>query len=135
MQAVQQLGAQMQTCQQNTYNCLSFVLLASLAKQLESQAGPSLDRGGVASMPVSAALSQASNGAVAKLTTANVSGPWQFDKMLQQSTATTEPTSAAGCHPDPSEGSQAPLPAFKDTSEMVTHMLDALGETNAGVHQ
>ncbi|KAL3161369.1 hypothetical protein ABBQ32_010263 [Trebouxia sp. C0010 RCD-2024] len=91
-------------------------LQGPLAQQL-AKAGPSLDRGGVASMPVSAALSQASNGAVAKLTTANVSGPWQFDKMLQQSTATTEPTSAAGCHPDPSEGSQAPLPAFKDTKE------------------
>lgn len=137
VQAVQQLGAQMQTYQQNTDKCLGFVflVLGSLAKQLESKAYPIFDTHGIASLPVSASSGQASSGAGAKLATANDSSPLQFDKTAQQPTGTTDPTSAAGCNPDPSEGSQAHLPAFKDKDEMVKNMLDALGETNAGVHQ
>lgn len=142
VQGVQQLGAQcaqMQVCQQDTGKCLGFVLLmlGSLAEQLESTAGAnSLDRRAIGSPPVSAPCRHVCRGPATTQASTTDSSVMQDDKTpaLQQPAVTTDPSAASACNSHPSKESRA-LPVFKDKDAMVRHILDALNETNDGIHQ
>ena len=129
LQGIQQLYAQ----QQDINSRVSFVLLkvVSLTRRLESSLPASITRPSrVENISQQAAQQLAMTAEHAATEPTSVELATAEPATAQP--ATSEPAKAPAC--SSATGSQA-FPGFKDNDAMVRHMLDALGETNDGLHQ
>ena len=137
VQAIQQLSAQQLSAQQqDTDSRLSFVLLkiGSLTRRLELSLHASITRPGRVEANSQQAVQQLAMTAEAAMVEPATAEP-----------ATAEPTTADPAMADPATAQAATvcdsvteskaLPDFKDNDAMVRHMLEALGETNDGIHE
>ena len=149
LQAIQQLSAQ----QQDIDNCLTFLLLkiSSLSRRLESSLQASITGPSRVEANSRQAVQQLARSAEPAMVEPATVEPAVVEPATAQATiaqaTTADPATAQAATADPATAQDATppvcgsateskaLPDFKDNDAMVRHMLEALGETNDGIHQ